>query len=148
MKRSIATHKASCDKVRDHAPAKFDTVDELAIDRALDADASTDDGSIGYYHAQSYHKQMREKRRIARAEFDALTEQDMHTHTQVRLLVDVQKLEDSLVRAQKQAQLNAESALAKLNETEYQLHKARAERCAAVLLLIVMTLAVAVGCVL
>lgn len=66
----------------------------------------------------------------------------------MKRLTDEQKLADQLVACQKQAELNRAAAEMEKSNLEYMLHKAQAERTAAVLLLLVAFVAVVLGVVL
>ena len=87
----------------DHAPASFDQVEQLALDRA---------------------------------ESDAFEVAQTFANCRKPPLTDAQKLADKLVECQKQADLDRAALLLRLNETEYQLHKAQAERLACVIALV------------
>ncbi|MFZ3192078.1 MAG: hypothetical protein WA154_02590 [Moraxellaceae bacterium] len=97
----------------DHAPASFEQIEQLAMDRA-ESDA--------FEVAQTFASCRRKSQQ----------------------LTDAQKIADQLVACQKQAELNRAAAAMEKSNLEYMLHKAEAERTAAVLLL-VMFVAVTLG---
>ena len=98
----------------DHPPASYHKLDALALSRAADCDDLD-------HPAQSWRDgQMNELRS------------------------DNEKLQEQLIRAEKQADLDRRAAVAHQLNLEYMLHKAEAERTAAVLLL-AMFVAVTLG---
>ena len=106
MKPTITTHN--------HAPASFDQVEQLAMDRA---------------------------------ESDAFEVAQTFANCRKPPMTDAQKLADQMVAAQKQAELNQAALQDQLTNTQYQLHKAQAERLACVIALVAIVVLVFVrGC--
>lgn len=102
----------------DHAPAPYHALDTLALLRAVQQDEKDDELDSP---VQSWRDgQMNELRS------------------------DNEKLQEQLIRAEKQADLGRAAAEMEKSNLEYLLHKAEAERTAAVLLL-VMFVAVTLG---
>lgn len=101
----------------DHAPASFHRIDALALSRAADCD-DTD------HPVQSW--------RMAQYE---------------QLESDKKKIEQQLIDAEKQADLDRANARIKQTNTEYQLKKAQAERLACLIaLVVIVVLAFVRGC--
>lgn len=98
----------------DHPPASYHKLDALALSRAAECDDLESP-------VQSWRDgQMNELRS------------------------DNEKLQEQLIRAEKQADLDRRAAIARQLNLEYMLHKTQAERTAAVLLLVAFV-AVALG---